>query len=493
MEKTRSGFLILTVGWEPSFIIKLLAPIEKATEIKFVHGLVGDSARVERMQARYPDLEWVAISNPNGSELPEPDLRILASIEGWGVPTIRAMIQGDRVLRFRAERESLGYATLLTRNLLDTIERYKPDVVLASFDSIHSGISLGVCKSLNVPWVALAFPVIPDTLTGFCKTLTPDHLVPLVRKVDDQLRDLATSIVASVRARQQKVPAYRAPTSLRQWMRQYAVHANNFLRRRREVVLLGIDDFTYPTALERLKDVMRRSINRFRLPTESMLRSPPSERFVYYPFHMAPESMIDTWAPHYQDQLSFVSQVSLSIPADMTFVIKLHFSDPDSYSRQQLREMLGHPRLKIAHPDAPGAAFIERASLIIGIQGTTCLEAALLGKPVLIFGESPYQHFPYTERADRPDKVASQIRALLNRAPPADAEIVEAFARYMGRYMPGRVNDWARTIESDDMIRYVECFKALKSYVEQPEERAGWYLRPPFTAEDRYATGVRWS
>src|SRR5262249_41992573 len=148
-------------------------------------------------------------------------------------------------------------------------------------------------------------------------------------------------------------------------------------------------------------------------PTEEMLTAPPNSRFVFFPLQMSPESSIDTWAPFYQDQLALVVQLSLAIPADVEFVVKLHFSDPDNYSRAQLRGLTCLPRLRVIHPDASSHAFLRQAALVVGIQGTARLEAALLGKPVLLFGDSPYQHFPRTERARRPDELHQQIRRML--------------------------------------------------------------------------------
>ena len=479
---TDSQLTIFTVGWEPPHADYLLSPIEKQTNIRFIHGQIGDATRVEHAQKQYPALTLVALSKREHEPLPNPDLDLLASIECVGIPTFRSMIQGDRVLRYRSEEEALAYATLLAKNIKEQLQEHQPDVVLASYDSLHSAVSLAVAKSLDIPWVAMAFSVIPDNLTGFCYAMTPNSLLPLKRPVDEQLRSTAEQLMQNVRAKNQKVLAYKPPTSLAQWLEQYIQYAKNFIRRKTDSGHLGIDRFTYPTAVERAQDIIRRSFNRFRLPTADMLSSPPEGRYVYYPFHMAPESMLDTWAPFYQNQLAFVAQCALAIPADMTFVIKLHFSDPDNYSRQQLQQLINMPRLRIADPNAPGNVFIEKASLVLGIQGTSCIEAALLGKPVLIFGDSPYLHFPGSERAKRPDELYEQIRSMLDRPPSTDEDIVEAYAAHMARYMPGRINDWARPIESDELVRYVDCFKALSDYVTDPQNRTNWYNKPPFTA-----------
>ena len=481
-------FKVFSVGWDPGFASCLLGPISSRTGIEFTHGVVGDSRRIPTIGKVYPESKWVTLSKSATELLRTPDYSFLASLESVGVPTMRSIIRGDRVLRNRCPTEALAYVTLLARRLNDAFDEAKPDVILGSFDSAHSALGLAIAKTRGIPWVAMAFPVMPDDLTGFCIGLTPNTLLPIARPIEEQLRGYAKTLVENIRSRNQKVVAYRAPVSITQWIRQYLLHFKNLVRRTQEAAGLGIDKFTYPTIGERLYDIARRSFNRLRLPTGNMLSSPPEECFIFYPFHMAPESMLDTWAPFYQNQLAFAAQLSLAIPADMVFVIKLHFSDPDNYSRQQLLELMKLPRLRIAHPGALGRDFIEKAALVVGIQGTACLEAALLGKPVLLFGDSPYEYFPRTERAKRPDELYQQIRRMLDAPPSSEEEIVEAFAAYMARYMPGRINDWGRPIEEDEFERLSDCFRALRSYVEASVNRFNWYSNQPFQPGNTEAT-----
>lgn len=474
---------ILTIGWEPDFIDHLLAPIEGRTGFEFTHGLVGDASRIAHARRLYPRARFVPVSKAANEALPPADPALLASLEGPGIPTVRSMIQGDRVLRHRSEGEALGYATLLARRIRSAIEELHPDVVLGSFDSLHSAMSLAVARAVRVPWVAMTFPVIPDTLTGFCNGMTPNSVLPLSRPVDQALLEQARSLIANVRARQQAVMAFRAPMSLSQWIRQYVQNGRNLQRRKAQSGVLGIDRFTYPDARERIRDIARRSWNRLRLPADAMLRSPPDTRFIFFPLHMAPESSVDTWAPFYQNQLAFAAQVALAVPADTLFVVKLHFSDPDNYSRRQLQHLMRLPRLRIAHPNAPGRDFTDSAALVVGLQGTACLEAALQGKPVLLFGDSPYLYFPRTQRAKRPDQLHDQIRQMLDLPAPAGHEVEAAYAAYMARYMPGRVNDWGRPLETRDIDQLAGCFRALADYLEDPTRSANWYSQPPFCGE----------
>lgn len=478
-------FSVFSVGWEPAFVQYLLTPIAARTGIEFTHGIVGDSRRIPIISREFPDCTWVALSKSTEDPLPPPDYRLLASLESVGVPTIRSMLRGDRVLRRRPATEALGYATLLAQRLTQALDEAKPDLILGSYDSAHSALGLAVAKSRGIPWVAMAFTVIPDNLTGFCRGMTPEQTLPLVRRIDDTLRSEARAELSRYRSRNVRILAYRPPESFGERARQIVSYARNLARRIASSRALGVDRFTYPTIPERLTDLARRSINGLRFPTEMMLKKPPDTPFVFFPLHMAPESSVDTWAPMYQNQLELAAQLSLAIPADLEVVVKLHFSDPDNYSPGQLRRLMQLPRVRIAHPGASSRSFIEQATLVVGIHGTACLEAALLGKPVLLFGDSPYQHFPRSERTKRPDELHGQIRRMLDLPPPSQEDIVEAFAAYMCRYMPGRINDWNRPIEEQEFDRMADCFRALRSYVEAPGNREAWYNRPPFLGGER--------
>lgn len=473
-------FHVFSVGWEVGLIRSLTKPVADRTGIRFTHGLVGDARRVDVVKRVHPTIDFVALNTTGGSSLPEPDYALLATLESLGVPTVRVMVQGDRVIRYRSEREALGYATLLARRMRELFQERRPDVVLGSFDSLHASLSLAVAKSLDIPWVAMAFTVIPGDLTGFCRGVTPDSLVPLTRPASESLIREAAEVMANVRAKRQQIVAYRPPESLGQRLRRLASYGTNFARRLASPQDLGFDRYTYPTAAERVGDIVRRGINNLRLPENRMLTAPPKGRFVFFPMQMAPESSIDTWAPAFQNQLALIAQLHLAIPADVEFVVKLHFSDKDNYTRRQLLELLKLPRLHIAHPQASSLAFLQQAALVVTIQGTASIEAALVGKPVLMFGDSPYQHFPRTERAGRADELHAQIARMLQLPVPTDEEIVAAFAEYMSRYMPGRINDWQREIEDSDSAQFAECFNALRAHLEDPVVRDNWYRQPPF-------------
>lgn len=476
--KSDKGFKICTVGWEPFMIHRLLIPIEAKTNIEFIHCLVGDPSRISVVKKKYPTSKFVSLSKTKKELLPEPDYELLASLESRGVPTIKSMVMGDPYIKHRPDRESFGYATFLALSIKKSLQELKPDVVLASNDMIHSGISLAVAKSLNIPWVAMAFTSIPDNLTSFCYGLTPNMIVPISsRQVDDELRNTAKAIISNVISGEQKVMAYRAPSSFMNWVKQYSIHGANLIIRITKGSKLGVDRYTAPTIWESVKDIIRRSFNSLSLPLRDMLSTPPIGRYIYFPLHMSPESMIDTWAPFYQDQIAFIRQLSISIPADVELVVKLHFSDPSNYSYFELQRLMRHYHVRIANPFVPSRPFLEGASLVVGITGTSNFEAAVRGIPVLIFGDSPFQHFPRTERAMRPHELYQQIQRMLDLSPPSHNEIVDAVSVYMSRYMLGQINDWSIPLKLVRLDKYADCFLALRDYVKNEEN---WYKKGPF-------------
>jgi hypothetical protein len=475
LTNSQKSFRILTIGWEPSFIRKLGIPVAQKTDIDFIHGLVGDAKRIKRVEELFLSSRFLPLSKFNSEPLPAPDYELLRSLETPGVPTVKTMIQGDRVLRNRPDEISFGYATLLAKNIRKVIREEKPDVVLATFDNLHSSLSLAVARIENVPWLSMSFSAIPKDLTGFCKGVTPNSMIEIERPVDNYLREEAREIISELRGKNIDVLTYLPARTVSQKTRKIFSYAKNLFVRMRGSSSLGYDIYTWPSMLERLQDIARRTANSVFLPRFRLINTPNKTKFAFFPLHMSPESTVDTWAPFYMNQLALIEQISLALPVDMELVVKLHKSDPNNYSRTQLNNLLKLCRVKLADPYSSSHQFITSSEIVFGIQGTACLEAALLGKPVIVFGDSPYIHFPNSERAEQTHKISAQIVRMLEKSAPEDVEIEEAFAVYMSRFMVGRLNNWRTPIQDFELTRLSECFEALRKFMEVPSNVMNWY------------------
>lgn len=472
---------ILTIGLVPSFIEKMVVPIQQKTGYRFVNAMVSRDQQTKKLLNKNNNIEVIQIIDPLDLEKQSGACDALVSLESYGVPTVSQMIAGDRELINLDSTISIGYINHLVKRISQVMEDVQPDMILSTHDNAHSSISLAIAKKMNIPWVAMVFPVIPDNLTAFTKNLSPYHLLPIKKISDYDARKSAVEVLERVRAKTIEIVAYRPPVSLRSKTSQYFNRLQNLLNR---IFVPGSGDTHYiSSASNRFKDIFRRKFNSLFLP-KILIHEPPLSRYVFFPLHMLPESVIDVWEPFFQDQLGLVKQISLALPADTLMVVKLHFSDPDNYSPRALKKLAALHNVRIVFPNTKGFDFVSHAALVTGINGTALLEAALLGKPTIIFGDSPYIEFPLAERAESFKSLHSQISRLLCANTAGYEEIVDAFAKYIQKYMPGRVNDWRKVLSHKDIALYSNCFHYLNEYLATSGIRENWYLTPPFVRED---------
>lgn len=457
---------ILSVGWGPELRAEILDKVEflNSGEIDFFH-IVEIGPRFKCVNPTAPEnIHFVSV--PNSPQISQEDLRFLEKLEVEGLPTIRSMIAGDPYLRYFDSELALGYASVLAKAILKTIEDKKPLIVLASNDRLISSIALAVAYKTKTQFVAMAFTVIPDNRAWFIERLTPNSLISLKLGPNQGISVEETrKILGGFYQKSTRPAAYIAPRSMMSAFFEGFMLFGNKLKRYVSAKHEGDSRFGTFSFWQAASNRGRRLLNRASLIGLDMVTTPPKDKFAYYPMHMSPESMIDTWAVFYQNQLGLLRQIALALPLDMKLVVKLHFSDPDSYSAHELSALAKITGVLIASPDADARAFLESASLVFGITGTSCLEAALLGKPTIIFADTPYLEFPNNVRAKLPDELFTQIREMLRRSPPSQEDIEKAFVRYANRYLPGRVNDWNIPLHAADIEKYNCCFKELVNNV----------------------------
>ena len=170
---------ILTIGLVPSFIEKMVVPIQQKTGYRFVNAMVSRDQQTKKLLNKNNNIEVIQIIDPLDLEKQSGACDALVSLESYGVPTVSQMIAGDRELINLDSTISIGYINHLVKRISQVMEDVQPDMILSTHDNAHSSISLAIAKKMNIPWVAMVFPVIPDNLTAFTKNLSPYHLLPI--------------------------------------------------------------------------------------------------------------------------------------------------------------------------------------------------------------------------------------------------------------------------------------------------------------------------
>lgn len=465
-------FRFLTVGWEPRLIERLWAAIGVEPGIRVSHLL----------HPRVSPQDW-AITPPGfdvdyfrkGSQtprMPEPDRALLASIEADDVPTIHNMILGDRVVSKLPYEEALSYATYLAMRLREVYESTRPDAVISGFDGLHAGISMGVARRMGIPWFVMHFSVIPAGLACFCDRLSPAARVPLSPAPDrDALRAQAKAALERFETRELRAPAYLAPPlrpvvdTIRRLPARVAA-VRRIRRSSTEQDYLRYTDVPARYSLAAATALIRNTARAHRITASiDALDEPPGAPFVLFGLHRQPESSTDVWAPFFSNQLWVIELLSRSIPATHRLLVKVHKSDAANYSAAQFDRMLSLPGVQLVRPFADARRFIERADLVVAIQGTMGLEAALLGKPVIMLGNSPVTRFPSVAGIGPLIDLPSLVRRKLADPPPARGEIIEAFADYLAPFRPASHNDWNSAGDPGEPARFARLFMALRQHL----------------------------
>lgn len=144
--------------------------------------------------------------------------------------------------------------------------------------------------------------------------------------------------------------------------------------------------FHYFVGIELRRQILARSNSFFYSPIET-------EKYVYMPLHLIPESTTFTLAPFYINELSIIEAVSKSLPAGWWLYVKEHpvmLGERELKFYNQVNRLPNVKMVQYNYYDDP-KPWIVNSKGVVTISGTTAFEAALLGKPSAIFADVPFK------------------------------------------------------------------------------------------------------
>jgi hypothetical protein len=148
-------------------------------------------------------------------------------------------------------------------------------------------------------------------------------------------------------------------------------------------------------------------------------------RYVFFPLHTEPEVSLLVYGRPYVNQIEIIRMLAMNLPVDTVLVVKEHPWMVGKRSLDAYRKMLNIPRVRLADPRLEARTLIQQAALVAVVTGSVALEAAMLGKPVITFGDCPYNLLPrgMVRRCDDPRRLQSIIREVLAQHAPDDAAL----------------------------------------------------------------------
>ena len=467
----KAAFHIVTVGWDRNLIEGVCDRIAAKSTHSFSHILhpMLDRDAWGKGAARN-DITFIRDDIRMAMPLADPEF--LASLEQEGVPTIHNMIMSDRVVSKLPYDQALAYASFLAKRLVTLYQQTEPSVVIGGFDALHGSVAFAVARKLKISWFAMNFSVLPPGMASFCDHLSYASSVTLGPRSKDQLRVLAEKVLKDFESNRIKAYAYIPPALLspalliRRIPSQIKSLVNTIKRRRLGRYIKYTDYRSYYSVAAMLGESIQYRRNLFQLPRRWLLKEPPAGRYVFFGLHLQPESSIDVGAHFYSDQLRVVEMIARSIPPTHKLLVKLHKSGVAQYSPDQLAQFTKLPGVQLVSPFANTRAFIQQAALIFSIQGTIGLEAALLGKPVVMFGDSPVGIFPSASGIGKLSDLPHLVRKKLVEQAPHRTEILDALVRYLAPFHPATLNDWTVMPSEQEIDSYIKLFGALRQYLQ---------------------------
>lgn len=119
-------------------------------------------------------------------------------------------------------------------------------------------------------------------------------------------------------------------------------------------------------------------------------------RYVFYPLHAEPEVSLLVYGRPFLNQIEVIRQIAISLPIDMQLVVKEHPWMVGKRPQSFYRKILNIPRVHLARPEMHARDLIRQASIVAVITGSVALEAVILQKPAITFGDCPFNALPPT-------------------------------------------------------------------------------------------------
>lgn len=194
-----------------------------------------------------------------------------------------------------------------------------------------------------------------------------------------------------------------------------------------------------------------------------LLDERPSRDFVFYPLHFEPEASTLVHGSFFENQVETIRNLARSMPIGWYLVVKEHYFMRGLRRLSVYRQLRAIPNVRLVPFSVPTNGLIQDAQVVAVIAGTAGLEASLIGKPVVMFGDCPWDYAPTVHKVGRLQELPALLRrAAEARLGPAHPD-VRAFAASwdaalpVGKYYKKRDYDW---LEEENVRAIAEALEA---------------------------------
>jgi len=385
-----------------------------------------------------------------------------------------------------SEEQMLAILDVAIQKIDAFLEKEKPDMVLG-FSSATFGDYLFelLAKSRNIPYGLLKGTKINNNVALLDMGIgVPQRLINAYQSMDnipDTLRAQARSYIENVRKRGVK---YEGSILFGHdiMVKKLCIAPKRLLaayfadRKRRRDPIQSRDPHIPPSLPTAWYTNVVHPLRTFRLGRRlPLLRLEDVNKlsdFAFYPMHSEPEVALQVSGRPFQNQIEAVRTIALSLPVGTPLLVKEHPRSLGFRKESYYRKLLDIPNIRLVDPFVPSVEIVKWATLICVITGSIGLEAAIVGKPVLVLGATNYTLLPenMVQQAGNLNDLSIQISSLIKNYSRNDVALERYIAAILSISVP--VNLYTRMLgksgrytESFDLEPLEEEYKRLAEFV----------------------------
>lgn len=337
----------------------------------------------------------------------------LLELESIDLPKINDIIMMDRILSKKSREFSIAYMSHLQKKIQAFLVEAEISLITSWRDTAMQLITMLIARKNGIPYVIATRARIPQEMYGFCLTHTTEQIVSL-RPVSLNDKAWADAFLEKFETKRIKPALKKSARGLSDVVRLLPVHGKVFLYElRRSLYDIGNDYTRYPIRKLVLMYMARRAnLLKYKIfnPCDPLGSLP----YCLYAMHTQPESSIDVVGSYFSDQIGLIRFIARSLPANMELYVKVHPTDVDGKNLRYYRGIKKIPGVRLVDYSYDSILLLKSCQLLFAITGTIAYEAALLGKPVIVFARNFFNRMPTIAYCDAPPALPSLISRMLN-------------------------------------------------------------------------------
>ena len=364
----------------------------------------------------------------------------LSELESPAGPMINDLILMDRILRRKPAGYAHGYLAHLHSVIEPFLQRNRIELATSWRDTALQLLGMLICRKLEIPWIVPTRIRIPQEMYGFCSAHYTQSFIPL-REVTSVDREWAEGFLRDFRARKHRPALKIAARTYWDVLCLLPTHMSAFWFELKRAPADYRNDCARYSVSRLIWMYLRRRINlalyKLLPPYAPIGRGP----YCLYALHTQPESSIDVASSFFSDQIGLIRMIARSLPATSELYVKVHPTDVDGQPPAFYREIGQIPGVRILHYAHESRALVDGCQVVFALTGTIAYEAALLGKPVIVFARNFFNDLPNVRYCGTPEALPAVVRAAMQDvARDSEPEIVEVLARLKAWSFPGEVS-----------------------------------------------------